>query len=187
LVDRGEYSAIYVGNLYPGKGIEMICALALQLPNVRFDVVGGDSGAVRSLRKNAEATPNLRFHGHVPHARVGQYLAGADVALAPFGSCVLSSKGEDIARWMSPLKMFEYMAAGKAIVASDLPVLREVVTHGENVILCPPGNLASWKDAILELGADDRLRHCLGSNARRLLESQYTWERRAERVLSGFS
>jgi glycosyltransferase involved in cell wall biosynthesis len=179
------FSAVYAGHLYPGKGMEAIASLARQLPDVHFDVVGGSPQTVSLLRDHLADVPNLRLHGRVPHRHVNDYLVHADIALAPFRERVLSSKGDEIARWMSPLKLFEYMAAGKAIVASDLPALREVVTHRENALLCPPDDIAAWSQAIHDLRSDDSLRQRLGANARQLLEARYTWEQRAKRVLDG--
>lgn len=179
------FSAVYAGHLYPGKGMEAIASLARRLPDVQFDVVGGTPQTVTALRDRLAGVPNLRMHGRVAHREVNDYLVHADIALAPFRQRVLSSKGDEIARWMSPLKLFEYMAAGKAIVASDLPALREVVTHRETALLCPSDDIASWVQAIVDLRSDDSLRQRLGANARQLLEARYTWEKRAKRVLDG--
>jgi glycosyltransferase involved in cell wall biosynthesis len=177
------FTAVYAGHLYPGKGMEAITSLARRLPDVHFDVVGGSPQTVSLLREQLADVPNLRLHGRVPHRHVNDYLLHADIALAPFRQRVLSSKGDEIARWMSPLKLFEYMAVGKAIVASDLPALREVITHRENALLCPPDDIAAWCQAIHHLRSDDSLRQRLGANARQLLEARYTWEHRAKRVL----
>ncbi len=84
---------------------------------------------------------------------------------------------------MSPLKMFEYMAAGKPIISSDLPVLREVLEDGRNAILVPADDLAAWESAIHRLSGDPDLGLRLGEAARRDLHERYTWDARAGRVL----
>ena len=86
---------------------------------------------------------------------------------------------------MSPLKMFEYMAAGKAIVSSDLPALREVLTDGEDALLVPAADVDAWEEAVDRLLADEALRTRLGVAAQKKLLRDFTWEARAERVLQG--
>jgi len=88
---------------------------------------------------------------------------------------------------MSPLKMFEYMAAGKPIIASDLPVLREVLAHEHNALLVPPQNLEAWLAAVRRLQDDEQLRQELGRTASREQASLYSWDARARTVLAGLS
>lgn len=83
------------------------------------------------------------------------------------------------------MKMFEYMAAGKAIVSSDLPVLREVLTHERNALLVPPDDVDAWATAVKRLIDDPELRRRLGETARADLLAHYTWEARAKKVLAG--
>ena len=80
--------------------------------------------------------------------------------------------------------MFEYMAYGKTIVASDLPVLREVLQDGVTAVMVPPEDINAWAMALRALVQDRALMSRLGLAARRLLEKEYTWERRVVRVLS---
>jgi glycosyltransferase involved in cell wall biosynthesis len=103
--------------------------------------------------------------------------------LAPYQSSVTVPGGGDVGRWMSPLKIFEYMAAGKAILASDLPVLREILSHGETALLCPPHNIESWIESLNQLQKDPELRALLGNNAKTVFQSQHTWQARAKKVL----
>jgi glycosyltransferase involved in cell wall biosynthesis len=93
----------------------------------------------------------------------------------------------DISAWMSPLKLFEYMRRCKPIIASDLPVLREVLRDGENALLVAPTDPEAWRAAILRLLHDAGLRQALGKSARRDFREHYTWERRAEKVLAGLT
>jgi glycosyltransferase involved in cell wall biosynthesis len=79
--------------------------------------------------------------------------------------------------------MFEYLAAGRPIVASDLPVLREILTN-ENAIILPPGDMSAWVETITSLQASDDRRLAL-SHAARSTAEKYTWHQRAQRVLSG--
>jgi len=85
---------------------------------------------------------------------------------------------------MSPLKIFEYMAAGKAMLCSDLPVLREVLIHEQTALLCDPENPEGWVRALKRLRDDVDLRKRLGKTARREFMAKYTWKTRAESILT---
>ena len=91
--------------------------------------------------------------------------------------------GGDASAYMSPMKMFEYMATGRLIISSDLPVLREIL-NGTNAVLCDPEDLDAWQRGIERAMKDRAWRERLGQQARRDVE-QYTWRRRVRRVLDG--
>ena len=176
----------YVGRLYQWKGMEVVLALARALPDVDVHVVGGNSEQVDLWRKRAES-PNVFFHGTVPARDVPSYIARMDICLLP-NQRDMSRYGEepdrqrpDMASVTSPLKLFEYMALGKPIVASDLPVLREVLSP-DNSILVDPEDADGWVRAIHTL-RDAKVREDLGAAARRDLARNYTWRKRAETVL----
>ena len=104
----------------------------------------------------------------------------------PYQEKVLGpSRRSDTSRWMSPLKMFEYMAAGKAIVSSDLPVLREVLADGEDALMVPATDVGAWETAIERLLTDEALRNRLGAAAQAKLLRDFTWDARAGKVLQG--
>jgi glycosyltransferase involved in cell wall biosynthesis len=181
----GRVKVGYVGSLYPGRGIEVILSAADQLPDMDFVVVGGSAKEVRRWRGET-AAENLSFKGHVRHSQVEEYLNVFDIVLAPYQQKVsIAGGGGDTSRWMSPLKIFEYMAAGKAIICSDLPVLREVLESGRNCILVSPADIDGWVRAILALATDVSLREKLSVNARQELAQKYTWSARAQLVLDG--
>lgn len=174
----------YVGNLYPGKGIEVICKVALYLPEFDFYVIGGDAHQISVFKKKFRQLKNLIFFGRVPPKKVYEYINGFDIVLLPNQEVVLVNDGfTDIGKWTSPLKMFEYMASGKPIVASRLAVLQEVLKHQENAILVHPCNIDEWVFAIQELWQDESNRTRIRRNAHEDFLKYYTWELRASRVL----
>lgn len=178
----GETSRVgYVGSLYSGRGIELIAELAARFPDVRFDIVGGSADQIRSW-KEAGVAPNLSFHGHVPHSEVAAMMREMDVLLAPYQRSVEVPDGADTARWMSPMKIFEYMAAARAIICSDMPVLREALTPGREALMVDPADAGAWASALRSLLDDQTAREALGTAARAKLEAEYTWDRRAERI-----
>jgi glycosyltransferase involved in cell wall biosynthesis len=174
----------YVGHLYPGKGMEMVAALAEALPECDLHAVGGTEKDLASWRARCAGRANLHLHGYVPHALVPSYLARFDLLLAPPAPSVASAAGREIGRWMSPLKLFEYMAAGKPILASDIPALREILRDGETALLLPPGETGAWAAAARALLADTSGAAALGDQARAAFLATYTWDARATRILA---
>jgi glycosyltransferase involved in cell wall biosynthesis len=178
----------YIGSLYPGKGMELIIRLALLCSDVTFHIVGGGRKDILYWRKKAAETHNIYFYGHVSHGHVYHYLNAFDIVLAPYQNEVYTSFGRkhNIAEWMSPLKLFEYMAAGKAIICSDIPVCREVIVHEKNGILCSPTDAEAWCAAVRVLG-DKKKRDVLSDHARESFEQRYSWKTRAEDILHHIS
>ncbi|MER0447924.1 glycosyltransferase family 4 protein [Streptomyces sp. Edi4] len=174
----------YVGHLYDGRGIDLILDLAGRLPLFDFHLVGGTTED-RARWEDPCPHPNVYFHGHQPPSALHGYFPLFDVVLAPHQPKVYTwGRLDEIGRWTSPMKLFEYMAHGRAIVASDLPVLREVLQDRVNCLLRPSDSPQAWADALIELTADRTLRGRLGDEARREFLELYTWRRRAGLVLA---
>ncbi len=117
----------------------------------------------------------------MPNAELPLYQAACDVLLMPYQQKVAASSGGDIARYLSPMKLFEYLACQRPIVSSDLAVLQEVL-NPQNAILAPADDPAAWERAIQSLRSDPELRNRLASQARQDAQ-RYTWETRARRIL----
>lgn len=185
---REAPTVICTGHLYAGRGVELFLSLAKSLPGRHFVWVGGRSEDVIrwKQRVEAEGISNLTFTGFIPNRDLPLYQAAADVLLMPYSRSIMGSSGiADSARVASPMKMFEYMAAGRAIVTSDLPVIREVLNE-KNVVFCEPDDVTSWKAALVSLFNDETHRLALGRQARQDVQA-YTWLARAEHILNGFA
>ncbi|MBI2331975.1 MAG: glycosyltransferase, partial [Chloroflexi bacterium] len=109
----------------------------------------------------------------------------ADVLLMPYSRSIEASSGQDIAEVINPMKMFEYMAAGRGIVCADLPSIREVLNE-KNAVFCEPGDVDNWRLEIEKLLADEPRRLALGVQARKDV-GQLTWVKREERVMELFN
>jgi glycosyltransferase involved in cell wall biosynthesis len=174
----------YAGHLYAGKGMELIAELAKRLPAVGFHVMGGLDSDIESWRRRTDALGNVFYYGHHPHADVEAFLQSVDVVVAPYQrSTMVFGGGHDIAPWMSPLKIFEYMASGKPILASDLPVLHEVLADERTALLCNPDDAAPWVRSIERLIAEPGLRSALGLAAKQTFEQRHTWQIRSKMAL----
>jgi glycosyltransferase involved in cell wall biosynthesis len=182
-VGASEFVCGYFGQLFSGRGIEVIEAMAAQRPTCLFLVYGGNESDVIGRRKD-NRVPNLLYMGHAPHATAQRVMAAVDVLLMPYQKKVsIGVPGHDTARWMSPMKMFEYMATGVPILSSDLPVLREVLEHEKNCLLVPPADEQAWVAALDRLRGDCDLAVRIGAQAHRDYADHYTWTRRAEKII----
>jgi hypothetical protein len=173
----------YFGQLYSGRGIAIIEAMAIARPAFLFLVFGG--GEAEVAQRRVTAPPNLRFMGHVSHPVSRSAQAAVDVLLMPYQQNVsIGILGHDTARWMSPMKMFEYLAAGVPVISSDLPVLREVLRDGHNCLLVKPSDSNAWVGALDILNAAPELAESIGAFAHAQYQAQHTWTRRAERLIA---
>lgn len=175
----------YTGQLYAGKGMETISELAALCPWATFHIVGGTVGDIDAWQKATADKKNIVFHGFKTQAELPKLLAAFDVVLAPYRSTVYGYAAKNnLADWMSPLKLFEYMAAEKAIICSDLPVIREILTDKKTALLCAPENPASWQKALELLRDNAALRQKISRNAKQVFMANYTWQQRAQKILN---
>ena len=175
------------GHLYAGRGADLFLALAKSIPQAHFVWVGGRPEDVAAWKGRAEKEniSNITFTGFIPNQDLPLYQSAADILLMPYSRSIMGSSGiADSANVASPMKMFEYMAAGRAIVTADLPVIREVLNE-KNAVFCKPDNVADWKLAIEKLLADESHRTELGKQAKKDVQ-KLTWLARAEKIVGGF-
>lgn len=177
-------TVLCAGHLYAGRGADLFLALAEATPDAQFVWVGGRPQDVAEWRERAAGLANVTFTGFVPNQEIPLHLAAGDVLLMPYGQTIAGSSGGNSAEICSPMKMFEYMAAGHAILTSDLPVIREVLDE-TTAVFCPPEDVQAWQSALRALLDDPARRQALGKSARCMVE-KYTWQTRAERTLDGF-
>lgn len=169
----------YCGGFMKGKGLALIQQLTLQDEEHRYNLYGGTKEKAEK-EVNGTFGGNVKFGGYVENAKVPQILNEQDILLLPNQKQQLC-KNEDIGKVTSPLKMFEYMACGKIIIASDLPVLKEILNE-ENAFFASPDSPQAWIEMIqyIEAHRDEAI-----EKAKRAKEdvTQYTWLKRAEHML----
>jgi glycosyltransferase involved in cell wall biosynthesis len=175
----------YAGHLYAWKGVDVLLEALAQVPGVRCLIAGGhdkepDLARLQALAARLGVESRVTFTGHLPPSDVPGVLARADILALPNPASAISTHAT------SPLKLFEYMAAGKAIVASNLPAIREVLTHDVNALLVTPGDPGALAAAIRRLAGDPLLRETLAAAARTVV-AEYSWDRRAERLEALFT
>lgn len=166
----------FVGFVRAWHGLdEVIREIAARRSMALKLTVVGDGPVRAELEAQAAAlgiAERLDFKGVVPHAAVPHHVAGFDIALQP-----------KVTEYASPLKIFDYMAAGRAIVAPDQPNIREILTHEHTALLFDPDAPGAMWATVARLIEDAALRHRLGAAARAELEARdYTWRGNARRV-----
>ena len=173
----------YAGHLYKGRGIELIIGCALELPQFDFHIVGGSEEDILYWSKLHNLS-NLYFHGFVSPSEVYKYRNMCDILLAPYmKSGVLSASGkDDSSKYMNPIKLIEYMASKKAIIASDLPPIREVLNNS-NAVLLNTTDVEEWVQAILRLESPES-RKMLAENAYKEFGENLTWSARAGKLVN---
>jgi glycosyltransferase involved in cell wall biosynthesis len=176
----------YSGHLYAGRGLDLLLALAQSQPQVEFLWVGGRPEDVNRWqgRLARAGVQNVHLTGFVPNAGLPLYQAASDILVMPYERSIATSSGGNTVDFCSPMKMFEYLAAGRVILSSDLPVLHEVLNPG-NAVFCPPDNVQAWQTVLAGLLADPELRCQLGQQARRDAV-RFSWQARAAGALQGF-
>ncbi len=145
----------------------------------------GDGPLAPQLRDALEPYARQRlvtFTGAIPHGSVCAHLDAADILVSPH---VPMPGG--IPFFGSPTKLFEYMAMGKAIAASALDQIADVLEHGRTALLVKPGDPRELADAVQRLAADEQLRIALGRNARETALARHTWRQNAGRVLAYYA
>ena len=175
----------YVGRLHTmamDKGVGLLVDAAARVPGACLALVGGPDAQAEALRQrwlgHGLPAEHFLYRGQVHPDRVPVALAALDVAAMPFPWT------EHFAWYASPIKLFEYMAAGCAIVATDLPSTAEVVQDGETALLVPPSDVDALQGALIRLHGDPALRRRLGASAQRAVFAEYTWAARARRILN---
>jgi glycosyltransferase involved in cell wall biosynthesis len=179
----GKTNVGYIGQLYPGKGIEIIAQIANLNSNCVFHVVGGSDYYI-NYWKNKIQSVNVIFHGYIDHGEVAALFNDLDILLAPYQEKCFAGGKYNISKWMSPLKIFEYMAAKKPIICSDLPVLREILKDKHNALLVPASVPEYWSNALQFIinNPDDSKK--LAKNAYVDYSENYSWNTRAKSIIS---
>jgi glycosyltransferase involved in cell wall biosynthesis len=174
--------ALYSGFLYGWKGVDTLVDAApiieMSAPDVRLVIVGGSAEDVAAYKRtiSERKITNMGFIGYRDRKVIPRYLKAADVLLLPN-----SARSQESVRYTSPIKLFEYMASGIPIVASDLPSLREILNEG-NSVLVPPDDAEGLARGLIGILKDPARAAALSKKARADVEP-LTWDDRAKKIL----
>lgn len=172
---------VFAGVLYEHQGVRTLLAAAPDIirrtPGAALLVVG-DGPARAALETDARARGLdgvARFVGRVPYHRLALYLGAADCCVAPFAA----GRGE-----ASPLKLFDYMAAARPVVASAIPSIADLITKSQAIVPVPPDDPARLADAVVELLRDPARSGLLGEAGRRWVQAHHDWPALAQEILA---
>jgi glycosyltransferase involved in cell wall biosynthesis len=178
-----EPVVMWVGGFYKWHDLDLLLksfVTVLQaLPNTRLVLVGdGETRPIIEQKINQFGFQHaVIMTGNIPYKKIPEMLAIADVTVVPSTPVSANRGGTG-----TPLKLFEYMAAGKAIVATSLHHASVVIRDGVTGLLVEPGNVDAFANAIVYLLNNPEERKCLGKNARRAALEQYSWKHYARRL-----
>ena len=176
-----QHVALYVGNLEPYQGVDMLLDTAALLPahsSVRVQVVGGPMGQAERLRRIARKRgleDRIQFLGPRPLTELYDLLAGADILLSP------RAKGDN-----TPLKLYSYMESGRPILATRLAMHTQVLDDSTALLVEPEAG--AYAAGLLRLADDERLRRRLGNAAKLRVRCEYSptsFHRRVRAIYSG--
>lgn len=171
--------ATYTGGLYKDRKIEDIILLAKEHPETYFLIIGGPKKQKKYYQNIAKnnSVSNINFIGFVDHNLIPKYLFASDILLALWSSKVPTIK------YCSPLKLFEYMASGRLILAHSFPTIKEVLTDDVDAIFCKPDSIESLKTnfgfALSKIEDSS-----YGKAARKKAFNLYTWDMRASQLIN---
>ncbi len=172
---------IYVGSLLPWKGLHTALRALAKTPRAELHLCGGkpntpDWNGLLELAGRLNVFNRITLHGALPQRELGPLLATGVAGILP-----LDGHFAIAARYTSPLKLFEYLCAGLPVLATDLPSIREIVTHEREGLLFPDRDADALADAMTRMMDESELSKRLSEGAR-VLAAEYTWQRRGQRI-----
>ncbi|MGB2867793.1 MAG: glycosyltransferase family 4 protein [Bacteroidota bacterium] len=181
---RNKVAVGFIGTFTRWHGVETLfdaAVISVKKNRKLCFIFMGNGDLRRELERRARELAlhdRIIFTGSIPHSEVPRYLAACDTLVSPHLGF------EDGTRFFgSPTKLFEYMAMGKAIIASDLEQIGETIVDGVNGLLMKPGDVNQLSDLVLKLAGNEGLRLTLGAQARKDVEGKYTWVSNVERIM----
>ncbi len=179
-IPSGSFVVGFAGSLKPWHGVSVLVAafakIASRDAGARLVIVGTGpfENEIRNEVANRGLGDRVVMAGAVPHGDVPRWLRAMDVAVAPF------LPTDDF--YFSPIKIFEYMASGTCVVASELGQIADVIKGGVNGVLCKPGDVDDLAAALDRLRSDPDLRHSMERRAQDDVRARFTWSHAAESV-----
>lgn len=175
----------YVGSINKGRGINLILSVAKLLPEYYFHIIGGEKKDIKKIF-NKNIPNNIIFHGKVYPKEVYKYFGLFQIAVAPYEKKVSVKNNSDTSKFMSPLKIFEYMASNKVILTSDHDVLKEVLNDKKNAIIISNNDPDKWAGEIKRINSDINYSKNIAKNAYNEFKLKYSWDLRATKIINNF-
>ena len=176
------FTCAYSGSFARGKGLELIYSIADKAPKINFDIFGN----IKTLSKDLslkKVPKNIKFKGFLSYRMIANTLPKYKILLMPYQKKVgVLVKRINVVSYFSPLKLFEYMATGKIIIASKLKVYNKILKNNYNSITLDPQNTNEWIKTINKVFKSNKYNY-LGRNAQKDVK-KYTWESRVDKIIT---
>ena len=184
---KAKYEYSYVGSLFKGKGLEKIIELASHFPKKKFHVFGDIKTIDSNFNKfRINKLKNLYMHNFKSYRYIPRILMSSKYLLLPYSNKVsVNSKNLEVSNFMSPLKMFDYLASGKVIIASNLKVYSHVLKNNFNCLMPKRNDIESWINLINQISNKKINFNFLRENALNTA-SKYTWDKRTKKIVNYF-
>ena len=185
-IGKGDNIVIFVGNMMLWHGVEYLIKSAPSIlkifPNTKFLIVG--NGPIKeeliSMVEKMGISANFIFTGTVPYEQIPLFINMADLCVAPF----IRARNERMG--LSPIKIYEYLACGKPVVASDIKGIGDLLRNSNAGIAVTPEDPVELANAIIKLLKNEKLRKQMGKNGRKIVINNYNWYHTARRTIEVF-
>ena len=168
----------YTGSFHKGKGVELIIQLANKFSNLTFNLYG------EPLNKSYNVPKNVRIHGYINYNKVPSKLLDSDLLLLPSSKIQYGrAKNINISNYNSPLKLFEYLAAGRVIVSSKRDGISEILKHNYNSIIVNGFEVKDWEKSIHDIINSKYKLNKIRINSIKTAKN-FTWEKRAKMIIN---
>lgn len=169
----------YSGSFSKGKALEIIIKVAHKLPNINFHLFGNQDTIYNNEIKKLK---NVIFKGYISYSKLTVVINKYKILLMPYKKNVgVLIKDINVAKYFSPLKMYDYLASGKIIIASDLPVYRDILKNNINAIILKD-DVKIWSKMISKVLKSNNYDN-LGKNARKISKN-YSWRNRITKIIN---
>ena len=170
-------TCVYIGSFFEGKGIEQIFRLAKLNKNINFHLYGD-----KKFLNTHQILKNLKVFDFISYNKIPGILSKYEIALMPYQNKVKGRSSMWLEKYMSPLKMFDYLASKMIIVASDLKVYKHILKNNYNCVLIKVNNDALWSQNIQKLFKNYRKKYKLKRNALATAK-KFSWENRCKKII----
>ena len=174
---KKKNTCVYIGSFFEGKGIEQILRLAIQNKNISFHIYGE-----KKYLKYQKKIENVKIFNYVNYSRIPEILSQYEVALMPYQKKIKGRGSIWLEKYMSPLKMFDYLSSRMIIVASDLNVYKHILKNNFNCKLVKVNDDKKWSLVINQIFKDTNKKSFLKKNAYKTA-IKYTWEKRSKKII----
>ena len=177
-------SCVYTGSLFQGKGVEIILKLAKKLNKFTFYVYGDLKTAPAKILNDCLKLKNIKLLGHVKYSEIPKILKSHKSIIMPYSKKVFGNhKNTNIEKYMSPLKLFDYLASGRIIVASKSQSYSHILKDTINSVLCDSSNLDKWVKTLKDISKNKINFNKLKKNSLETAK-QFSWIYRIEKILN---